>query len=61
MNNDLDYERRAMERVWKKRETQIKKMKINAARMYGELQGVMGNALPDIKTLTLPQGKGKDF
>src|SRR3989344_9577552 len=30
METDLDYERRAMERVWKKREIQIKKMKINA-------------------------------
>jgi len=27
--------------------------------MYGELQGVMGNALPDIKTLSLPQGGKK--
>lgn len=59
MESDLDYERRAMERVWKKREVQIKKMKINAARMYGELQGVVGNALPDIKTFSLPQGKEK--
>jgi hypothetical protein len=59
MESDLDYERRAMERVWKKREGQINKMKINAARMYGELQGVVGNALPDIKTFSLPQGEEK--
>lgn len=55
MQDDLDYERRAMERVWKKRETQIKRMSINASRMYGELQGVMGNALPEIKTFILPE------
>jgi hypothetical protein len=48
-----------MERVWKKREVQIKKTLLNASRMYGELQGVMGNALPDIKTLSLPQGDKK--
>jgi hypothetical protein len=60
MQNDLDYEKRAMERVWKKREVQIKKTLLNAARMYGELQGVMGNALPDIKTFSLPQGNKKD-
>lgn len=59
MQNDLDYEKRAMERVWKKREVQIKKTLLNAARMYGELQGVMGNALPDIKTFSLPQGDKK--
>lgn len=56
MQSDLDYERRAMERVWKKRETQIKRMSINSSRMYGELQGVMGNALPEIKTFELPEG-----
>jgi len=59
MQNDLEYEKRAMERVWKKREIQIKKSLINASRMYGELQGVMGNALPDIKTFSLPQGDKK--
>ena len=49
-----------MERVWKKREGQIKKVELNAARMYGELQGVMGNALPDIKSLSLPDGNEKE-
>lgn len=58
MQDDLDYERRAMERVWKKRETQIKRMSLNASRMYGELQGVMGNALPEIKTFALPSEPG---
>lgn len=57
MQNDLEYEKRAMERVWKKREVQIRKTLINASRLYGELQGVMGNALPDIKTFSLPQGE----
>lgn len=60
LQNDLDYERRSMERVWKKRETQINKMKINAARMYGELQGVMGNSLPDINVLSLPKAHEDD-
>lgn len=54
MESDLLYEKRAMERVWKKREGQIKKMSLNATRIYGDLQGVMGNALPDIKSLSLP-------
>jgi len=60
MQNDLDYEKRAMERVWKKREVQIKKILLNASRMYGELQGVMGDALADIKTFSLPQGDKKE-
>lgn len=59
MQEDLDYEKRAMERVWKKRDVQIKKMVLNTSRMYGELQGIMGNTLPDIKALSLPEGKNK--
>lgn len=55
MQEDLEYEKRAMERVWKKRDIQIKKSLIHASRMYGELQGVMGNALADIKTFSLPE------
>lgn len=57
MHEDLEYEKRAMERVWKKREMQIRKLTLNASYMYGELQGVMGNALPDIKTFTLDDGE----
>lgn len=57
MHEDLEYEKRAMERVWKKREMQIRKLTLNASYMYGELQGVMGSALPDIKTFALDDGE----
>lgn len=61
LKNDLEAERRSLERVWKKREVQINKMQINAARMYGELQGVMGDVLPEIKQMSLPGGEDKEF
>jgi hypothetical protein len=57
LNEDLESEKRSMERVWKCRETQIKRVSLNISRMYGELQGVMGNALPEIKVLSLPDKK----
>src|SRR4030042_3370371 len=57
MQIDLDYEKRSMERVWKKRDVQIKRMILNTSRMYGELQGIMGNTLPDIKVLSLAEGE----
>lgn len=60
MELDLESERRSMERIWKKREMQMKRMLTNAARMYGELQGVMGNALPEIKVFSLPEITQKD-
>lgn len=59
MQENLESEKRSIERVWKKREIQIKKTLINISRMYGELQGTMGDALPDIKTLSLPGESGE--
>lgn len=53
--DDLESERRSMERIWKKREIEIKRMLVNASKMYGELQGVMGNVLPEIKVFSLPE------
>ncbi|MCX7928869.1 MAG: DUF2130 domain-containing protein [Patescibacteria group bacterium] len=56
MHENLEREKTAMEKIWKAREQQIKKLALNASRMYGELQGVMGSALPDIKTFALGDG-----
>lgn len=56
MQKDLETEKRSMERLWKRRELQIERTLGNISKMYGELQGIMGNALPDIKLLSLPGG-----
>lgn len=54
MKNDLDAERRAMERLWKKREAQIARIMNGTSGQYGSLQGIVGStALPEIKTLEL--------
>lgn len=57
MQNDLESEKRAMERLWKRREMQIKKSEFNISNLYGELQGIMGSSLPDIKILSLGTGE----
>lgn len=57
MRSDLETERRSMERIWKKREMQISKAELNISHMYGELQGIMGKNLPDIKPLSLDSGE----
>lgn len=54
MKSDLDSERRSMERIWNKRAKQLDSLALNTAGMYGELQGLMGAALPAIETLELP-------
>jgi len=53
MSKDLDQERRAMEKIWAKREKQIEKVVKNTSRMYGSLQGIVGSTLPELKTLEL--------
>jgi hypothetical protein len=51
LRNDLESEQRSTIRMWKKREMQIKRLMTSVATMYGELQGVMGEALPSLPSL----------
>jgi hypothetical protein len=54
MKNDLDSERRSLERMWNKRARQLDALALNTAGMYGELEALIGTALPAIETLELP-------
>ena len=54
MREDLDSERRSMERAWSKREKQIDRVMRHVAGMYGDIQGIVGGALPRIERLELP-------
>jgi hypothetical protein len=51
MQNDLDRERKAMVRIWAKREEQLKSVLDSSAGLYGDLQGIAGRALPEIESL----------
>lgn len=58
MKRDLDNERRAMERLWKKRETQLTRVLNGISGQYGSLQGIVGSAaLPEIPALELDAGE----
>jgi len=54
MKVDLDAEKRSMERQWSKRQKQIDLVVVNTSGMYGDLQGIIGAALPTVKILELP-------
>lgn len=57
LKNGLDGERRAMEKIWNKREKEIDRVIKNTTGFYGDLEGIMGaEALPSIKALELPSG-----
>jgi hypothetical protein len=51
MQRDLDRERKAMVRIWAKREEQLKNVLDSSAGLYGDLQGIAGQALPAIESL----------
>ena len=53
MKDDLDSEKRAMEKNWAKREKQIQKVMQSTAGMHGDLQGIIGASLPQIQQLEL--------
>jgi hypothetical protein len=64
LRNDLEAEQRTMTRLWKKKDMQIQRMTKNISSMYGELQGILGSALPSLPGLEfspqLSDGKTKE-
>ena len=65
MQDDLDRERKAMTRLWAKREEQIRGVIEAMAGMYGDLQVIAGKALMEIDGIALPliedKGQHDDF
>ncbi|MGC8644915.1 MAG: DUF2130 domain-containing protein [Thermoplasmata archaeon] len=59
MKEDLDAEKRAMERLWAKRAKEIERAEIGVTSMFGELQGIVGPTLQDIKELGFPDEGGE--
>jgi len=51
MRNDLESEKRAMQKIWSKRQTQIERVSMNIASVVGELQGIAHVDLPQLEDL----------
>lgn len=51
MQTQLSKERIAFEKQWSMREKQIQRLLLNTAGMYGDMQGLVGSAMPEIKGL----------
>ncbi len=60
MRNELEREKRAMQRIWKEREKQIDKVVANTIDMYGSIRGIAGSAIQPVKALELPEGDLED-
>jgi len=53
LQDQLNKERRAMERIWKQREKEIERVIKNTAGLYGDMQGIIGGQIPAIPALEL--------
>ena len=54
MQADLEREKKAMTRMWAKRDAQIQGVIESTVGMYGDLQGIAGRALQEIEGLEVP-------
>ena len=68
MQDQLNKERRVMERHWKQREKEIERVVKNTVGLYGDMQGIIGGQIPAIPALELdsedpkklPEGSGNE-
>lgn len=56
MKEDLESEKRSMQRIWSKREKELERIIGNTAMLYGDMQGIMGANLSKIEYLELGSG-----
>ncbi len=55
LQEDLDTEKRSMQRIWSKREKEIERVMDNTSNMYGDMQGIIGASLPTVPLLELAE------
>lgn len=54
MKNDIDKEKRSFQAIWAKREKHVQRVIDNTFGIYGDLRGLTGGAIQEIKMLELP-------
>jgi hypothetical protein len=53
MQDDLNAEKKALQKQWAKRETQLERLMTSTVGMYGDLQGIAGRSLEEIEGLSV--------
>jgi hypothetical protein len=59
MREDLEAEKRAFTTQWNKRAKQLERVLVSTSGLYGDLQGIIGGTLPQIKGMGLAALEGK--
>jgi len=57
---DLEKEKMTLNKIWAKRNTDLERAVINLAQIYGTMQGLAGNSMPDIPSLEQPYNADND-
>lgn len=57
---DLENEKKALNRIWAKRNMELERAVIDLAEVYGRMQGVAGNSLADIPSLQSPSERSEN-
>lgn len=60
MKDDLEKEKRFYQKNWAKREKSLQKVVDNTFGMHGDLEGLIGTSLPQIKMMELPEGTDEE-
>ncbi|MCA9112093.1 MAG: DUF2130 domain-containing protein [Planctomycetaceae bacterium] len=60
LKDDLEKEKRSMQRMWAKREKQLERAVFSTSSLYGDLGAIIGASLPQIEQLELPALEGPD-
>jgi len=60
MQEGINMEKRAMQKIWSRREKELDRVITSTSSMYGELQGIMGARLANIEKLELEGGLGEE-
>lgn len=60
MKNDIDKEKRSFQAIWAKREKQVQRVIDNTFGIYGDLKGLTGGTIQEVKILELGEGNGGD-
>lgn len=60
MRTDLEAEKRAMQKIWSKRQTQIERVTTSMTTVVGELQGIAHEALPQLENIEMLEAIGDE-
>ncbi len=60
MKNDIDKEKRSYQAIWAKREKQVQRVIDNTFGIYGDLKGLTGGSMQEIKVLELGEGENEE-